>query len=144
MQRKNDTQKGFTLVEMLVVLVLLSLLCSMAIPSLVHNWRNVQMDYAIQQLHHDIRWAQRAAEKADQIVTINFYRYKQPYTYSVRYAGSPEHLRRRDKITAETIIINRDKRIQKNGHILLQKGECKRYVYYYQTGRTRVSKKAIP
>lgn len=150
MQRKNDTKNGFTLVEMLVVLVLLSLLCSLAIPSLVRNWRNVQMDYAIQQLHHDIRWAQRAAEKADQIVTINFYRYKQPYTYSVRYAGSPEHLRRRelpdriDKITAETIIINRDKRIQKNGHILLQKGECKRYVYYYQTGRTRVSQKAIP
>ena len=84
------------------------------------------MDYAIQQLHRDIRWAQRAAEKADQLVTITFYRYKQPYTYSVRYAGSPEHLRRRelpnriDKITAETIIINRDKRIQKNGHILLQ------------------------
>ena len=41
MQRKNDTKNGFTLVEMLVVLVLLSLLCSLAIPSLVRNWRNV-------------------------------------------------------------------------------------------------------
>ena len=80
MQRKKDTQNGFTLVEMLVVLVLLSLLCSLAIPSLVHNWRNVQMDYASQQLHRDIRWAQRAAEKADKLVTITFYRYKQPYT----------------------------------------------------------------
>ena len=75
MQRRRDTQSGFTLIEMLLVLVLLSLLCSLAIPSLVHNWRSVQMDCAIQQLHRDIRWAQRAAEKEDKRVTITFYLY---------------------------------------------------------------------
>ena len=67
----------------------------------------------------------------------------------MRYAGQPQNLRRRvlpdklKKIETQTIVIQTDRTFQKNGHILLQKGEEQRYVYFYQTGRTRLTKKAI-
>ncbi|MGM9526243.1 MAG: prepilin-type N-terminal cleavage/methylation domain-containing protein [Peptococcaceae bacterium] len=142
------SEKGFTLAEMLVVLVLLTILCTAVAPSLYRNWQQATMDFAIQQLHRDLRWAQWEAGSKQKKMTVTFYRDRQPYRYVIRYAGQPLNLRYRtlpgslDKLEAQTIIIETDKRFQKNGHVLLQKGDCKRYVYYYQTGRSRVTKKA--
>ncbi len=142
------SEKGFTLAEMLVVLVLLTILCTAVAPSLYRNWQQATMDFAIQQLHRDLRWAQWEAGSKQKKMTVTFYRDRQPYRYVIRYAEQPLNLRYRtlpdslDKFEAQTIIIETDKRFQKNGHVLLQKGDCKRYVYYYQTGRSRVTKKA--
>ncbi len=140
-------RKGFTLPEVVVTLLLLALLFALAVPSLQQCWQQVVMDVAIQQLHRDLRWAQQMAVREQKRVTVLFFRNEKPY-YVVRYAGV-ENLRRRElpdklqKIEAETIVIAADRTLGKNGHILLQKGEIKRYVYYYRTGRTRVSKQAI-
>ncbi len=140
-------QKGFTLPEVVVTLLLLALLFALAVPSLQQCWQQVVMDVAIQQLHRDLRWAQQMAVREQKRVTVLFFLNEKPY-YVVRYAGV-ENLRRRElpdklqKIEAETIVIAADRTLGKNGHILLQKGEIKRYVYYYRTGRTRVSKQAI-
>ena len=142
-------QKGFTLPEVLVTLLLLALLCAFTVPSLLQSWQQVTLDFAIQQLHRDLRWAQRIAWQEQKKVTVTFFRSKQPYYYVVRYAGQPQNLRRRvlpnklKKIETQTIVIQTDRTFQKSGHILLQKGEEQRYVYFYQTGRTRLTKKAI-
>ena len=142
-------QKGFTLPEVLVALLLVTLLCAFAVPSLLQSWQQVTLDAAVQQLHRDLRWAQRLAWQEQKRVTVTFFQSRQPYYYVVRYAGNAQNLHHRvlpaklKKIEAQTIIIQTDRTFQKNGHILLQKGEEKRYVYFYQTGRTRLAKKAL-
>lgn len=143
------TQRGFTLPEVLVTLLLLALLCACTVPSLLQSWQQVTLDVATQQLHRDLRWAQRLALQEQRKVTVTFFQSKQPYYYVVRCAGQSKNLRRRvlpdklENIEAQTIIIQTDRTFQKNGHIMLQKGENQRYVYFYQTGRTRLTKKAI-
>lgn len=147
MWEKMKKRNGFTLPEIVVTLLLLALLFALAVPSLQQCWQQVVLDVAIQQLHRDLRWAQQMAVREQKRVTVLFFLNEKPY-YVVRYAGV-ENLRRRElpdrlqKIEAETIVIAADRTLGKNGHILLQKGEIKRYVYYYRTGRTRVSKQAI-
>jgi len=147
MWEKIKNRNGFTLPEIVVTLLLLALLFALAVPSLQQCWQQVVLDVAIQQLHRDLRWAQQMAVREQKRVTVLFFLNEKPY-YVVRYAGV-ENLRRRElpdklqKIEAETIVIAADRTLGKNGHILLQKGEIKRYVYYYRTGRTRVSKQAI-
>lgn len=142
-------QRGFTLPEVLVTLLLLALLCACTVPSLLQSWQQVTLDVATQQLHRDLRWAQRLALQEQRKVTVTFFQSKQPYYYVVRCAGQSKNLRHRvlpdklKKIEAQTIIIQTDRTFQKNGHIMLQKGENQRYVYFYQTGRTRLTKKAI-
>ena len=139
-------QKGFTLVEMLVVLLLTGLLCSMAAPSLLDSWHQAQLDAAAQQIHRDIRWAQREAAREQRATIVTFYRDRQPYRYKIAYHKINQTLRYQtlpcyvDKLSAATLTIQPDKSINKNGHILLRKGEHERYVYYYQTGRTRITK----
>lgn len=143
---KMKSRNGFTLPEVVVTLLLLALLFAFVMPSLQQCWQQVVLDVAIQQLHRDLRWAQQMAVREQKRVTVLFFLNEKPY-YVVRYAGV-ENLRRRElpdklqKIEAEAIIIAPDRTLSKNGHILLQKGESKRYVYYYRTGRTRISKGA--
>lgn len=141
-----DSKKGFTLPEIITVLLLITLLFSFAVPSLMDSWQQVRLDCTIQQLHRDLRWAQREAVKEQRKIAVTFYRDRQPYRYSIRYTGTVTNLRYRtlpiklDQMTAQTLTVNPDKTFQKNGHILFRKGVHERYVYYYQTGRTRVTK----
>ena len=143
---KKGKPTGFTLPELLVVLLLLALLYLMALPTLQHSWQAVALDGAAQQIHRDLRWAQQIAVREQKTVAISFFQDRQPYRYVVRISGQLPYLRRRTlpngltKLEAQTILIRADKSFQKNGHILLQKGEEQRYVYYYQTGRSRVAR----
>lgn len=142
-------QGGFTLPELLVVLVLMSVLFMMVVPSFSQSWQQLSLDYSIQQLHRDLRWAQRIAAREQKQVSITFFQDQQPYRYVVRLSGQSSFLRKRilqnqlQRIETQTILIKTDKSFQKNGHILFQKGEEQRYVYYYQTGRTRLTKTPI-
>lgn len=137
-------QKGFTLIEIVVVLLLISTILGLSVPSLTDSWHQVQLDFAIQQLHRDIRWAQREAVKNQCRMQITFYSADRKYV--IRRPGQPLNLRKRelktklDTMTASSIIIEKDKRIYRNGHVMLAKGGHERYVYIYQTGRTRVTK----
>ncbi len=139
-------KQGFTLPEMIVVLLLITLLFSFAVPSLIDSWHQAQLDFAIQQLHRDIRWAQREAVRTQHRMVLIFYNDVEPYRYVVRYDGNPKNLRRRELPIGlsmpkmKRIFINVDKSFDKNTHILLQRGEHNRYVYLYQTGRTRITK----
>lgn len=143
--RKLRQQNGFTLVEVITVVVLMSLLISFAMPMIQHSVVRFQMDAAIIQLHKDIRWAQRLADQQQKAVNINFLRISPAYQYWIAVSGSGVYLKKVSlpagltKMTAQSIIIEPDKTFRKNGHVLIQKGDVSRYVYYYQTGRSRVS-----
>ncbi len=141
MQRKA----GFTLVEMVVVLLLISILLSFAVPLLMDGWHQAQLDFMAQQLHRDIRWAQQEAARSQKQMNFMFIKSASSTIYAVRYTGSSTNLRRRDlkaadKIVNQAIRVYPDKTFLRNGHIMLQKGEHKRYVYFYRTGRTRITK----
>ena len=141
---KNE--QGFTCVELLVVLLILSLLFCILLPSFGQSWQQISMDAAILQLHRDLRWAQQLAAREQKTVSVTFFQARQPYRYVVRVSGQSKNQRRRElpdslrRIEAQTILIRADKRFQKNGHILLVKGTEERYVYYYQTGRSRITR----
>jgi competence protein ComGD len=137
-------QRGFTLVEIVVVILLISILLGFSVPSLLDVWHQVQADFSIQQLHRDIRWAQREAVKNQYRMQITFYPSDRKYV--IRRPGNPVNLRKRelktnlDQMEASNIIIEKDKRITRNGHVMLRRGGHERYVYFYQTGRTRITK----
>lgn len=152
MNRMRKLQKlrkhgGFTLLEMITVMLLLSCLLVCVMPTIQQSFYQVQMDTAIVQLHRDIRWAQKLADQKQCRFSVTFFQDKQPYRYIIQNVSDrvrwktvelPDHL---TNIEAKTIFIEPDRTFQKNGHILIQKGEIQRYVYYYQTGRSRVTKK---
>lgn len=143
--KKIKQQTGFTLVELIAVLALIAILFAFAMPVIQQCFVQLQMDTVIVQLHRDIRWAQRLADQHQKTVNIHFLRTSPAYQYGILLSGEsqymkkvylPEHLTR---MTAQSIIIEPDRSFRKNGHVMLQKGEIRRYVYYYQTGRSRVT-----
>lgn len=143
--KKWKQNAGFTLVEMIVAIVIMLLLTTFAMPSIQQSYQQFQLDAAIIQLHKDIRWAQRIAEQEQEKVSIMFFQDKQPYRYVIQNVNNNAYLKTVElpnnltHIKAVKIFINPDKTFMKNGHVLIQKGEIQRYVYYYQTGRSRVS-----
>lgn len=73
MLSKKGKPTGFTLPELLVVLLLLALLYLMALPTLQHSWQAVALDGAAQQIHRDLRWAQQIAVREQKTVAISFF-----------------------------------------------------------------------
>lgn len=145
---KLRQDSGFTLIEMITVILLLSCLFMFVMPTIQQCYYQIQLDAAIIQLHKDIRWAQKLADQNQCQFSVTFFQDKQPYRYVIRDLGSnvllkkvafPDHL---TKIKANTIFIESDRTFQKRGHILIQKGEIQRYVYYYPTGRSRITTRA--
>lgn len=138
-------QLGFTLIEVLIVLVIISLLTAYMAPGIQQSYNQFRLDAVIVQLHNDIRWAQQLADQEQKSVTIHFLRETNNNQYGIVVSGSPTYSRKRKLpndltyLKAQSIVIEPDKTFRKNGHILLQKGDICRYVYYYQTGRSRVT-----
>lgn len=83
-------KQGFTCVELLVVLLILSLLFCILLPSFGQSWQQISMDAAILQLHRDLRWAQQLAAREQKTVSVTFFQDKQPYRYVVRVSGQSE------------------------------------------------------
>ena len=143
--KKIKQTAGFTLIEMIVSIALMGVLSAMIMPSIQQCVTQVQMDTAIVQLHKDIRWAQRLADQKQKTVNIHFFRTTPAYQYGILLSGEPQYAKRvyfpknLSKMTSQTIVIEPDQSFRRNGHIMIQKGEIRRYVYYYQTGRSRVA-----
>ena len=142
---KVKQQQGFTLLEVIVTVVVMSLLITLAIPTIQQSYHRLRLDTAMVQLHKDIRWAQKLADREQGQISITFFQDKQPYRYviqrvtdrtRVKTVALPDGL---SAIQATTIFINPDKTFMKNGHVMIRKGEIRRYVYYYQTGRSRLT-----
>ena len=145
MGHKLKQHDGFTLIEVVVTVVIMSLLMTLAKPAIKQSYTQFQMDTAIIQLHKDIRWAQKLADREQAKISIMFLQDKQPYRYAIQWVSGGTRIKTvelPDNLTgiqATAIFINPDKTFMKNGHVLIRKGEIRRYVYYYQTGRSRVT-----
>ncbi len=143
--RKIKQNAGFTLIEVIAVIALIAILLTLAMPTIQQCYFQMQLDTAMIQLHKDIRWAQRLADQYQKTVTIHFLRTAPAYQYGIMVSGEPQYLKKvyfpenLTQMTAQSIAIEPDKSFRKNGHIMIQKGDVRRYVYYYQTGRSRVS-----
>ena len=143
--QKMRQTAGFTLIEIIATVMILSLLATLAMPAIQQCYHRLQLDTAIVQLHKDIRWAQKMANKEQGRFTIMFFQDKQPYRYVIQRVSDRVYVKRVElpnglsAFKASTIIIYPDKTFKNNGHVLIQKGEVSRYVYYYQTGRSRVT-----
>ena len=142
---KAGENNGFTLLEVIVTVVILSLLATLAMPTIQQSYTRLRLDTAIVQLHKDIRWAQKLADQEQGKISITFFQDKQPYRYVIQRVSDRTRVKTVElpdgltSIQATTIFINPDKTFMKNGHVLIQKGAVRRYVYYYQTGRSRVT-----
>ena len=142
---KTNQKEGFTLLEVIVTVVVMSLLATLAMPTIQRSYNQIRLDTAIVQLHKDIRWAQKLADREQGQVSITFFQDKQPYRYVIQTVSDRTRVKTVElpngltAIQATTIFINPDKTFMKNGHVLIRKGEVRRYVYYYQTGRSRVT-----
>ena len=142
---KTKRKEGFTLLEVIVTVVVMSLLATLAMPTIQRSYNQIRLDTAIVQLHKDIRWAQKLADREQGQVSITFFQDKQPYRYVIQTVSDRIRVKTVElpngltAIQATTIFINPDKTFMKNGHVLIRKGEVRRYVYYYQTGRSRVT-----
>ncbi len=145
MGHKLKQHDGFTLIEVVVTVVIMSLLMTLAMPAIKQSYTQLQMDTAIIQLHKDIRWAQKLADREQGKISIMFLQDKQPYRYAIQWVSGGTRIKTVElpdnltDIQATAIFINPDKTFMKNGHVLIRKGEIRRYVYYYQTGRSRVT-----
>lgn len=143
--QKLKQDNGFTLLEVIVTVALLSLLTTLAMPTIQQTYTQFRLDTAIVQLHKDIRWAQKLADKEQGQISITFFQDKQPYRYVIQRVSDRTRVKTVElpngltSIQASTIFINPDKTFMKNGHVLIRKGDVRRYVYYYQTGRSRVT-----
>jgi len=71
MAASNSTRGGFTLIEILVVIVILGLLAAVVIPS-VANTGQMQVHSAAAMLTSDIQYAQSLAISSQRPVTISF------------------------------------------------------------------------
>ena len=142
---KANQKEGFTLLEVIVTMVVMALLATLAMPTIQKSYDRFRLDTAIVQLHKDIRWAQKLADREQGQVSITFFQDKQPYRYVIQTVSDRTRVKTVEMpngltaIQATTIFINPDKTFMKNGHVLIRKGEVRRYVYYYQTGRSRVT-----
>ncbi len=145
MDKKIKQNTGFTLVEMITVVTLISLLLTLAMPTIHKCYIQIQMDTAIIQLHKDIRMAQRLADQTQKSVNIHFLRTSPAYQYGIVVSGEAQYTKRvyfpenLTQMTSQSIVVEPDRSFRKNGHIMIQKGDICRYVYYYQTGRSRVT-----
>ena len=143
--RKLKPTAGFTLLEVIVTVVILSLLLTLAMPTIQQTYSRFRLDTAIVQLHKDIRWAQKLADREQGKISVTFFQDKQPYRYVIQRVSDRTRVKTVElpdgltAIQATTIFINPDKTFMKNGHVLIRKGDVHRYVYYYQTGRSRVT-----
>ena len=142
---KSKQTAGFTLLEVIVSVVVMSLILTVVLPTIQQSYQQLRLDTAIVQLHKDIRWAQKLADREQEQISIMFFQDKQPYRYVIQRVSDRTRVKIVElpdgltAIQATTIFINPDKTFMKNGHVLIRKGEIRRYVYYYQTGRSRVT-----
>ncbi len=139
---------GFSLMELLTVLCPMGIFTGMVIPSLNSIRNTMTLDYGIRQIQRDLRVAQQYAEQRNHKVIISFFTDVNPCKYVIREYGQSVYLvegylpKSLDERSVSAITVLSDRTFQKNGHIMFRKGNISRYLYYYQTGRTRITREA--
>ena len=66
------SRQGFTLFEMLVVLIILGFLLLLTVPNLMEVYRQKELQNSAVLLHNDLRWAQARAGSQQENIQVKF------------------------------------------------------------------------
>ena len=143
-------KNGFTLVELLVVLTIMSLMATVIVPSIVGSYRKQLLSSITEEVLSNLRWAQQLGQMEETMIEVAFYQEGKKQYYEVvakegRYEGEVYRQIQLpngnmfDFNGTKVVIFNRDGSIKHNGHFTFSVRGDKRYVYFYQTGRMRIS-----
>lgn len=148
-------KKGYTLVELVVVLAIVTIFLGILVPRLDGLFAKEQLESVVYQMHSDLRWAQQMAQTRNSEFTI-FACYRDGpgrCFYVISQTDGAEMVERKrvtlpkrvqvDFTTNTTVTFKSDGTIVKNGHLGLTGGEESWYIYFYLTGRMRISEKLI-
>lgn len=147
MQWKN--QRGFTLMELVVVLAILAVMGALVLPQFAQRLTEERFVSAVYQVHSDLRLAQEAAKREQCSVKVNFYPLDKMQIAYVIYFMDMEHtLIKKAELppgikidyTQDTFVdFGENGHVDHNGHIVFKQEKMKRSIYFYQTGRVRIS-----
>jgi len=144
-----SNQKGFTLIEMLIVLTIVSVLTFIAIPRINELIQAKEMNYFLEQFREDMLYAQQYAMVRKVSVAVLFYPYQSTYritegntlgrvllrrTYSANLEIQPATLQ-------SPLMFLKNGNVNKSGTILITNGEqTYKIVFLLGKGRFYVQK----
>jgi Tfp pilus assembly protein FimT len=94
----NTGVKGFTTVELIIVVVVAGIMMAIALPKLSNTINNVDLHSAARQVKADIRYAQEAAMSRYRKTTITFTSNSDTYTIKARGYSESKELPARSKV----------------------------------------------
>ena len=139
------SRQGFTLFEMLVVLIILGFLLLLTVPNLMEVYRQKELQNSAVLLHNDLRWAQARAGSQQENIQVKFQ--KQGYQIinldvpksEIRNVTLPKQIKIKQ---GSSIFFAETYAPTGNGHIVIGDERRNYYVYYYKTGRIHLAQEA--
>ena len=149
---KQTGEGGFTLMELVVVMAIMLIVSAMVLPDFSRHLQEERFVSAVYQVHSDLRLAQEAAKREQYPVRVNFYTQDGRIVYRIYTLTTKRRLIKEGALpkgvqlstrSASSVDFAQDGHALKNGHLLLYQGKMRRYIYFYQTGRVRISAQEI-
>jgi len=145
---KLERKSGFTLVELLVVLLIMSVIFAMTVPALINSYSKYKLNTAALKLQQEIRdTSQLSLHKESRFYNIKFYPYSNMYIINgpggSRAMGLPAGIEMvATNFSSDTIYFSTRGAPTQGGHISLRSTETldlKFIIVAPVTGRTRIS-----
>ena len=145
----KGNEHGFTLMELAVVLAILAVMSAMVLPQFSQRLTQERFMSAIYQVHSDLRAAQETAKSEQCPVKVVFYPKDKTQNVYAIYLLDKVHTPVKtvelpagitlDYVQDTTVVFMEDGHIEHNGHLVFSQGKLRRFLYFYQTGRVRIS-----